>query len=144
MIIYKFRESDHAYVGPVEVPDAPFIPPFHTRTPPPEQEWHPAVLRIGWILVGGETPDEAPPPPPPPPNVVSMRQARLALLGAGLLDAVEAAIAAMEGVEGKAAQIEWEYATEVRRDSPLVDGLTAALGLTDAQLNDLFTVAATL
>jgi hypothetical protein len=80
----------------------------------------------------------------PAPSVCTMRQARLALLGAGLLDAVEAAIAAMEGAEGKAAQIEWEYATEVRRDSHLVDGLTAALGLTDAQLNDLFTVAASL
>jgi hypothetical protein len=58
MIVYKFRESDHVYVGPVEMPDAPFIPPFHTRTAPPEQDGHYAVMRNGWMLVEGETPDD--------------------------------------------------------------------------------------
>ena len=77
-------------------------------------------------------------------TTVSMRQARLALLGAGLLDPVETAIAAMAGTEGKAAQIEWEYATEVKRDSPLVSGLAQALQLDDEILDRLFAVGATL
>ena len=76
------------------------------------------------------------------PEVVTMRQARLALLGAGLLAQVNTAVANMPGTEGDAARIEWEYAQEVRRDSPLVAGLSAALGLTDETLDNLYKVAA--
>jgi hypothetical protein len=96
-------------------------------------------------------PDAQPPALPeyvpvvdPVPEVVTMRQARLALLGAGLLAQVNAAIAAMPGAEGDAARIEWEYAQEVRRDSPLVAALLAALGLTDEALDNLFTEGAKL
>ena len=78
------------------------------------------------------------------PEVVTMRQARLALLGAGLLAQVNAAVANMPGTEGDAARIEWEYAQEVRRDSPLVAALSAAFGWTSAQLDDLFTEGAKL
>lgn len=78
----------------------------------------------------------------PVPEVVSMRQARLALLGAGLLAQVNTAVANMPGTEGDAARIEWEYAQEVRRDSPLVAGLSAALGLTDETMDNLYKVAA--
>ena len=76
------------------------------------------------------------------PEVVTMRQARLALLGAGLLAQVNTAVANMPGTEGDAARIEWEYAQEVRRDSPLVAGLSAALGLTDEALDNLYKAAA--
>lgn len=78
------------------------------------------------------------------PEVVTMRQARLALLGAGLLAQVNTAVANMPGTEGDAARIEWEYAQEVRRDSPLVAALSAAFGWTSAQLDDLFTEGAKL
>ncbi len=78
------------------------------------------------------------------PEVVTMRQARLALLGAGLLAQVNTAVANMPGAEGDAARIEWEYAQEVRRDSPLVAALSAAFGWTGAQLDDLFTDGAKL
>lgn len=96
---------------------------------------------IGWNYLNGIF---SPPPEPTPaiPTTVSMRQARLTLLAAGLLDAVNAAIAAMPGVDGDAARIEWEYATEVRRDSPLVSSLGPALGLDDAALDALFLAAA--
>ena len=89
-----------------------------------------------WEIVPGEVPGD------PVPEVVTMRQARLALLGAGLLAQVNAAVANMPGTEGDAARIEWEYAQEVRRDSPLVAGLSAALGLTDETLDNLYKVAA--
>lgn len=74
------------------------------------------------------------------PTSVSMRQARLALLGAGLLSSVNAAIAA----GGPADQITWEYATEVDRNSDLVVNLSQALGLSDVDLDNLFTAAAAL
>ncbi len=73
-----------------------------------------------------------------------MRQGRLALLQAGLLDAADAAIAAMPGVDGEAARIEWEYAHELRRDHPLVVSLGPALGLSEDQLDEMFSQAATL
>ena len=78
-------------------------------------------------------------------RVVSMRQARLALLQAGLLSQVEATIAAIEDAgQRQAVQIEWEYAAEVNREHPWVQSLATALGLTEGQLDDLFTLAATL
>ncbi len=80
------------------------------------------------------------PPVNPVPQSVSMRQARLALLGAGLLDDVEAAVASST----KDVQIEWEFSSELRRDWPTLVLLAGALGLTDAQLDALFAQAATL
>lgn len=76
------------------------------------------------------------------PESVTMRQARLAMLGAGILDDVEALIAQMPGDEGRAARIDWEYALDVRRDWPLIDGLGSQLGLSEQQIDDLFVAAA--
>lgn len=87
----------------------------------------------------GETEEvEYTPAPPISPEVVTIRQAKLALLAGGLLDEANAAVAAA----GQAAQIEWEYATEVRRDSPLVAGIGPVLGLTESQIDALFITAA--
>jgi hypothetical protein len=80
----------------------------------------------------------------PAPNRVTMRQARLALLGAGLLDDVNASIASLPSPQKEAAQIEWEYSQEVHRDRPFVALLTAAMGLTEQQVDDLFIAAAAL
>ena len=74
------------------------------------------------------------------PTRVTMRQARLALLGAGLLDAVTAAV----GKADKAAQIEWEYAGFVERNTGLVPAMASAIGMTDEQIDALFVAAAAL
>ena len=74
------------------------------------------------------------------PQSISMRQARRALLAAGLLATVNAGISAMP----EADQIEWEFATTVQRASPLVATLASALGLDDATLDALFTQGALL
>lgn len=71
---------------------------------------------------------------------ISPRQARLALLQAGLLDAVETYIA----TQPRAVQVEWEYANEIRRDHALLTDAAAALGLSEAQLDELFIAAASL
>lgn len=81
-------------------------------------------------------------PPPARINKVTMRQARLALLGAGLLSTVNSSIAAMTGAAGEAARIEWEYSQEVQRDRGLVLALGTQMGMTEAQLDALFTTAA--
>lgn len=98
---------------------------------------------IAWVSDGG-IPAKDNTVPQEVPCSVDMRQARLALLGAGLLTAVNDALAAMPGIEGEAARIEWEFAAQVVRDSTLVVGLSGALGLTDAQLDALFIAAAEL
>lgn len=82
--------------------------------------------------------------PAPVPTSVSMRQARLALLGAGLLSTVDATIAAMSEPAKTEALIEWEYSSEVWRHRPFVQSMGAALGLDDAQIDDLFVTAAAL
>ncbi len=77
---------------------------------------------------------------PPPVTLVTPRQARLALLGAGLLDQVEA----MVEQAGGATKITWEYATEINRQDQLITGIGGALGLTEEQIDALFTSAASL
>lgn len=84
------------------------------------------------------------PPASTAPQVVSMRQARLALLQAGLLEQVNAAVATMPGIEGETARVEWEYAQEVRREQALVQALAAVLDLSSEALEDLFIQAAKL
>ena len=95
-------------------------------------------------LTAGNTPDPAPVVAPGVPQVVTMRQARLALLGAGLLPLVDDAINALPDPPRTAARIELEYSSEVHRDKPFVQMLGAALGLTGEQLDNLFTQAAQL
>lgn len=83
------------------------------------------------------------PLPPAVPSAVTMRQARLALLAAGLLDDVDTAIAAIaDATTRRAAQIEWEFSNELQRGNPFVATLGAALDLTPAQVDALFVEAA--
>ncbi len=84
------------------------------------------------------------PPAPIVPGAVTMRQARLALLQWGMLALVNTNIASMTGVEGEAAQIAWEFSGMVERNQPLVLSLGTTLGLTSGDLDQLFTLAATL
>lgn len=70
-------------------------------------------------------------------KVVSMFQARAALIQAGLFDTVDQMLQQEGGVNLQA----WEYATEVRRDSELVQSMAAALNLTDEQVDALFAAA---
>lgn len=78
------------------------------------------------------------------PSVVTMRQARLALLQQNLLQQVQFSIDSLPSPQKEAAQIEWDYSSEVHRDKPFVQLLGAALGLTKEQLDNLFTLASTL
>lgn len=84
------------------------------------------------------------PAPVEVPKAVTMRQARLALLQAGRLTAVNDAVANMPGAAGAAARIEWEYSQEVQRDKALVKSLAPVLGFDDQQLDQLFIAAAAL
>lgn len=103
------------------------------------------VTVLGGFKVAPPTPETALETPSSVPSAVTMRQARLALLNAGLLSSVDTALAAiLDEQQRKSAQIEWEYAQTVNRDSALVAYMATALSLTDQRLDDLFITAATL
>lgn len=77
-------------------------------------------------------------PPPVVPQSITPRQVRLVLLAQGLLASVEDMIAQQD----EATRIEWQYASEFRRDDPLLLSLATTLGLTNQQLDDFFIAAA--
>lgn len=77
------------------------------------------------------------PGPGPVPAAVSAFQAKAALTQAGLYDKAAAAAQAAGGFMFLA----WSTATEFERSSPNIATLAAGLGLTDAQVDDLFRAA---
>lgn len=101
-----------------------------------------AVLE--WISQGN-TIEPANVPTPTVPSSVTMRQARLALHRYGLLDLVDQSIAQIpDSTMRTATKIDWEYAQTVDRDSLVTQQLAVMLGLSDEQLDQLFTLAASL
>jgi hypothetical protein len=96
---------------------------------------------------GVELAPPAPPALPAPaliPQTVTMRQARLALLAAGKYAGVDAAIDSLATPQREAARIEWDYARDVERNSPIVSLMGVALELDDDALDALFVAAAAL
>jgi hypothetical protein len=93
------------------------------------------VLWQTWTLVARPAPG-----PAPVPEVVSRFQARAALSQMGLLDDAEALVLS----QGALAAMAWQDISEFRRDSPLVNEIAPQLGLDDADVDDLFRLAATI
>lgn len=96
---------------------------------------------------GIDTPFEpTPPEPSEAENLAAWRetakvsrfQARAALFAAGKLGAAEQAVAAIGGI----AAIAWADAIEFHRNSPTIIALAGSIGLTETDLDDLFTAAA--
>jgi Fe2+ transport system protein FeoA len=64
---------------------------------------------------------------------LSMRQCRLKLLSMGLLESIDT-----EMTKDKTLSIEWEYATEIKIDNPLVLMLSEKLGLDEGARIKMF------
>jgi hypothetical protein len=89
------------------------------------------VIR-GWELVAHE----------PLPVIVTMTSLRLALIDAGLYQTITSAINGIEDATEKLkAQTWWSTAQTVRRMHPLVAGIAALAGKTDAQVDAIFAAA---
>lgn len=107
-------------------------------------------VQTGVVLEIQLTPEEIaalPPASQPTMPIITAAQLRLALLRLGMTAAqVEAAIDAMPGteVQREAARIQWEYETTFRRQNSLVIAIGAALGMTEAQIDEAWLSAATL
>lgn len=129
--------SNGIWTGATRViaPEDGLLPPW-TRSPVPDlsEGEYAEFDGIGWRIVTAL-------PRPVLPNL-TMRQFRLGLFSAGLLGPVETAIAALDEPERTAAQIEFEYAREVIRTDPWIGALSAPLGLTEEQIDALWTWAA--
>lgn len=85
------------------------------------------------------------PPPPPPPTVpvrVTRRQALLALAASGQLDSALALFDALPRTDTR--RIEFETSLAFERHSPTTVAMAQALGITEAQIDALFTAAAAL
>lgn len=99
---------------------------------------------LAWLAAGGipeamaiTTPPE---PTDPIPLSVTRFQARAALQLAGLLDDAEAAISQAHPLS----RIAWEHANVYRRDSPTVISIGQQLGLSEADMDELFKTAASI
>lgn len=99
---------------------------------------------LAWLAAGG-VPEAIPTTIPPistdpiPPSVTRF-QARAALHLAGLLDDAEAAIAQAHPLS----RIAWEHAHVYRRDSPTLISIGQQLGLSEADMDELFKTAASI
>ena len=139
----------------------PFYPPdsWHLVQPEAEPEFDPMTQRLartpatlgdeGWThgwQVHELTAEEARAAKKAlVPASVTRKQARQALLLAGLLDDLEPLIAAIpDPLARRMAQLDWEDATHFDRDHGLVLTMAAGLGLNDDQTDDLFIHAGTL
>jgi hypothetical protein len=78
----------------------------------------------------------------PMPVIVTMTSLRLALIDAGLYQTITSAINGIEDATEKLkAQTWWSTAQTVRRVHPLVAGIAALAGKTDAQVDAIFAAA---
>ena len=88
----------------------------------------PTTPSRGWDVA------EPPASQPPVPPVIPAWKGKAALREAGLLDAVEKAIAAADG----RVQDAWAGASEWNRDSAFLSSLAVGLGLNVQQIDQLF------
>lgn len=73
--------------------------------------------------------------------VVSRFQAKAALYQSGLLAGIEALLA---GADSFIHRLAWDESTEFHRDSPTLNFLAKAAGLSESDLDDLFRLAMTI
>jgi hypothetical protein len=133
----NIQEADLSSFGAAVVTTEP--EPTYNRETEVIELLEPTIIESEWVRTWSIQPK-----PVIIPTVVTMRQARLALLKQNLLSQVEAALTSLPSPEKEEALIEWEYATEVQRESPLVQSLATGLGLNETSLDDLFKLAASL
>lgn len=143
----RYPDSVPSQLEPEQAAEMGYAP-VH-ETPQPALAENEIAEEAAPVFIGGEWVQQwavvaVPPPLVVVPVEVTMRQARLALHAAGLLEAAQTVIDALPEPDCTAARIEWEYAASVRRDNPLI-GVMIAQGLaTGAAVDDLFFAAAQL
>ena len=93
---------------------------------------------LAW-LAKGNTPEPYVPPPPSIPQSVTRFQALAILAAGGYLDTVRTYIATLD--QNNVQRLAWENAADWERSSPTLNALATMLGLSNAQVDDLFIAA---
>jgi len=144
MITFYTVDAKRIFIKAVQIdPLGPLPSPCFTLKPP--ETTGSEVAR--WNGFGWDVLDQRPvvvPSPTPIPQVVTMRQASLALFEAGYLARIQTTIDELPEPDRSLANIEWNKSGVVERNQPLVLTMGQSLGLSDVELDDLFTLAATL
>jgi hypothetical protein len=91
------------------------------------------IDRDRWKIQGNSVIIDESIPLPETIREIDARRLRLALHQLNLLDTIETAIATL----GRTAQIEWEYATIIKENYPLVISLSTELGLNVGEIFDI-------
>lgn len=102
------------------------------------------TTQIGGATITILVDPNAPAPGPVIPQVVTMRQARIALLRVNKLSLIQPTINSLPSPDKEEAQITWEYSQEVQRNNGLVSKLAPTLGMTEKDIDDLFILAASI
>ena len=92
-----------------------------------------------FVLPDGATIEPYIPPPTPVPTTVTRFQALAVLAAGGYLDTVRTYINTLD--PNNVQRLAWENAADWERTSPTLNALAAMLGLSDAQVDDLFIAA---
>lgn len=93
---------------------------------------------LAW-LADGNTPEPYVAPPPPIPSTVTRFQALATLSAAGHLPTIRTYIATLD--QDNITRLAWENAADWERTSPTLAALATMLGLSDAEVDDLFVAA---
>jgi len=91
------------------------------------------------VLPEGAVVDPYVPPPPPIPASVTRFQALATLAAGGWLDVVHTYVDALP--RSNIQRLAFENATDWERTSPTVNAIASMLGLSDAQVDELFIAA---
>ncbi|MCA1403692.1 hypothetical protein I6F26_03620 [Ensifer sp. IC3342] len=148
LTVYNYDPTTLEFTGASEADESPLepgvflIPAYATETAPPGDI--PGHI-FKWIE-GAWMAEEIPKTPPVHMPALSARQIRLGLVTSGITPSqVGAVIEAMpEGADKEIARIEWEYATTFNRTHPLIASVGGALGLTEDQIDSMWTAALSL
>jgi hypothetical protein len=140
MIVYRISENGY-FNGTEEYPDDAGIPFGSTRT---EVPFIPEGSYAIWTGTGWNITDTPPPgqqitaPAVPDVASVSMRQIRRILFQYDMLSQVEIYISSLQSPDKELAQIDWEYATQVSKESEFLQQVFTQLNTDQQTIDRLF------
>lgn len=140
MITYYLFDSANVLTGFVERKSVYHsFPTNSTRVPPP------VLAESEYAVFNGESWDvvtDRPDPVMPVPNAITKRQARQQLIAMSMISSVQPVIDAIaDPTERALVQSFWDDSTIYERNHPQMIALSAAIGMTESQLDDAFIAA---